>query len=531
MAMRIRQSFWSSLPHSEIKKIIPSPRRWRAWAYAPMAAVFMVLLALRSTAFAGSATWIGGSPDCPDCWLDDIPGNWIPGTVPNGPADTATFDVSNVTAVEVGLVATPIEVNGIVFNAGASAFTLTVLSIFTGADQILTISGVGITNNSGIIQNFVTAFGASPGVIEFTNSATAGTLTVFTNTREGATHFFDTSSAGNATLINEGGPFFSSPGSETNFFDSATADNATVIANGGVSGAVGGSTNFQNNSPAGNATLIANGGSGGGPGGVILFNNDSSGGTARVKVSDNGSLDISAHNAPGVTIGSLEGDGLVSLGANNLTVGSNDRSTAFSGVVEDAGTGGVLTKIGTGTLVLTNANLYTGGTIINGGKLVVNNGTGSSTGTGLVQVNVGRLGGAGIIDGPVTVGTGSSSQAIILPGKTAGVPGILTINSALTFNSLSTYKCVLNRSHLIAGEITALGVTINSGATFTFVDVRTGTLTVGTVFIVINNTSASPISGSFSNLADGLVFTSNGNNFQASYTGGDGNDLTLSVVP
>jgi hypothetical protein len=37
------------------------------------------------------------------------------------------------------------------------------------------------------------------------------------------------------------------------------------------------------------------------------------------------------------------------------------------------------------------------------------------------------------------------------------------------------------------------------------------------------------IFGTFSNLADGSVFTSNGNNFQASYTGGSGNDLTLTV--
>jgi len=35
----------------------------------------------------------------------------------------------------------------------------------------------------------------------------------------------------------------------------------------------------------------------------------------------------------------------------------------------------------------------------------------------------------------------------------------------------------------------------------------------------------------FSNLADGSIFTSNGNNSQADYQGGDGNDLTLTVVP
>ena len=53
----------------------------------------------------------------------------------------------------------------------------------------------------------------------------------------------------------------------------------------------------------------------------------------------------------------------------------------------------------------------------------------------------------------------------------------------------------------------------------------------GMVLTVISNTSANPISGDFSNLADGAIVNVNGNNFQASYEGGDGNDLTLTVVP
>ena len=59
----------------------------------------------------------------------------------------------------------------------------------------------------------------------------------------------------------------------------------------------------------------------------------------------------------------------------------------------------------------------------------------------------------------------------------------------------------------------------------------TGTLTPGTILTVINNTSTNPINGTFSNLADGAIVTVNGNNLQASYTGGDGNDLILTVVP
>src|SRR5207247_149126 len=98
---------------------------------------------------------------------------------------------------------------------------------------------------------------------------------------------------------------FTNIDSPTTFLDSATADNATLIASGVFRG------------------------------GFILFSGDSTGGTARVEVFGIGGLDISGHNPPGVTVGSIEGSGNVFLGANNLTVGSNNLSTTFDGVLQD----------------------------------------------------------------------------------------------------------------------------------------------------------------------------------------------------
>jgi autotransporter-associated beta strand protein len=254
-----------------------------------------------------------------------------------------------------------------------------------------------------------------------------------------------------------------------------------------------------------------------------------------VKVFGNGFLDIGRHNAPGVSIGSIQGSGLVFLGALNLTVGSNNRSTNFSGLIQDGGrfggVGGSLTKVGTGSLVLLNSNAYNGGTTINGGKLVVNNESGSGTGSGPVQVNAGRLGGRGIIAGHVTLGDGNGRGAILSPGKSADTRGTLVIVSRLTFKSDGTYKFDLNSNTRNADGVIAKGVTINSGAQFSFTDVGNGTLPLGAVFTVVNNTSANAIAGTFSNLADGSTFTSNGNSYQASYEGGSGNDLTLTVVP
>ena len=76
-----------------------------------------------------------------------------------------------------------------------------------------------------------------------------------------------------------------------------------------------------------------------------------------------------------------------------------------------------------------------------------------------------------------------------------------------------------------------MGVNIQSGAQFDFQPVANKRLTLGSVFSAINNTSASAIAGTFANLPDGSTFAAGRNNYQVSYEGGDGNDLTLTVVP
>ncbi len=87
----------------------------------------------------------------------------------------------------------------------------------------------------------------------------------------------------------------------------------------------------------------------------------------------------------------------------------------------------------------------------------------------------------------------------------------------------------MNSTLVTADQVAAKGVTINSGATVTIGDLGSGTLTSGTVFTVINNTAATPIAGTFSNLADGSTLIVGSNTYKASYEGGNGNDLTLTV--
>lgn len=532
---------------------------------------------------AGSATW-NLNPTSGD-W--NTAANWTPATVPDGPSDTATFAVSNQTKILLPL-STEIDVDSIVFNVDATAFTITVNPnppLFA-----LVIGGTGIVNNSVLSQKFTTKADAT---VLLNNSATVGASTLFINDGDtisdsikfGATLFGGSSSAGNATFINNGGTASGAVGGSTQFGENSTAGNGVFITNGGTvpnaresflyfydnstaangvftvnggtasgaaggyldfffsptagngtftinggtaNGAGGGFLIFDNTSTASNATLIANGGSSGGGGGLIYFTGDSLGGTARVELFGGGLYLF--HNAPGVTIGSIEGSGgIVYLDANNLTVGSNNLSTSFTGEIQDGGNGGSFTKIGTGTLTLGGSNTYTGGTTVEEGVLLVRTGRVSALGTGPVQVNAGTFGGRGKISGAVRIDDGSDPGAFLAPGLDG--PGILVIDNTLTFNSDSTYNWELNLDDGKADQVRAKRVKIKSGALFSFTGLGSGTLVPGTVFTAIRNNSGRAINGTFANLADGTTFTANGNNFQVSYEGGNGNDLTLTVVP
>ena len=521
---------------------------------------FAILAGGLPNGHADSGTWVLNPVD--NNW--NTPANWSSNTVP-GPFDTATFEVSNTTNISILLPSG--DIKEMVFNPAASAYSFTALP---GAS--LGFFDGGITNLSGVEQNFVTQTdeagksgvfsmggfsgpsagdqvtftqegaklsGAIGGQVGFSGNATnAGTATfhnlgaTVSEGGGGLVSFSGHSNAAESTIINEGGQVSGAQGGLTIFqVNNPSAANATIIANGGaVSGAGGGLISFYNSSLAGNSTLIANGGVNDGAGGSIVFFQTTDGGTARVELFGNGSLDLSEHSSsPPMTLGSLEGDGVVVLSQHPLTIGGNSLSTKFSGTIQGNGS---LVKAGPGTLDLSGANLYVRGTTVTQGVLTVNNRSGSGTGTGSVNVDAGTLGGSGIIAGAVTVGTGSGGGAFLTPGIGTNKQVTLTIQSALTFNSDSTYSYTFqgNRNRVRTDLVIANGVTINGGT----ISISSGSqnrIRRGTVLTVISNTSASPINGAFSNLPDGAIVNVNGNNLQASYSGGDGNDLTLTVVP
>jgi autotransporter-associated beta strand protein len=380
----------------------------------------------------------------------------------------------------------------------------------TAVDGNTSIVWMGYRTRPGSRTSFINLGGVIPG------------------THGGQTGFYE-ANAGSAQITNKAAEVSGAFGGLTMFWVTSHGANAIVTSEGAtVAGAGGGITQFIDLSGAGRATLIALGGSNGGSGGTIQFQNNSDGLGSRVEIFGNATLDISAHYGGVVSVGSLQGDGLVLLGNNTLSVGDTNASTTFSGNIDGSGS---LFKVGSGIVTLTGANTYLGGTIVKSGVLRVSNSSGSATGDGTLKVAHGTLGGGGIITGPVLIGNGTSTDAVLGPSVSASVPKTLKLRNRLTFMPGSTYNYQVNTNKGEADKVIANGITIASDTQFVLSAVADKKLSAGIVFTAINNTSGKPISGTFQNLEEGSIITLGQNSYQASYSGGDGNDLTLTVVP
>ena len=153
------------------------------------------------------------------------------------------------------------------------------------------------------------------------------------------------------------------------------------------------------------------------------------------------------------------------------------------------GTGGALVKTGTGTLMLSGANTYTGGTTLAGGTLrLANNqalGTGTLTTTGSVvdYAHGVTIGNTIVIDSNSTqlqVMTGTATQAGIISELNGPRPlekigaGTLVLTATSTYTGATTVSA---GTLVVDGAIADSAVTVNAGARLA------GTGTVGATTI------------------------------------------------
>ena len=169
--------------------------------------------------------------------------------------------------------------------------------------------------------------------------------------------------------------------------------------------------------------------------GTLVFTNDGntySGGT----IISGGAIQI----GNGGTTGRL-GSGTV-LNNSHLILNRSD-DTHYAGSM--TGTGDLI-QSGTGTVTFSgNANTFSGGTIINDGKLLVSNSAGSGTGSGVVNINDGAtFGGTGLISGALMINAGGS----VSPGAS---PGQLQVGGGTTFAGGGRYVFEINNTVGTAG--------------------------------------------------------------------------------
>ena len=285
------------------------------------------------------------------------------------------------------------------------------------------------------------------GTLNFRNTSNAFGAAIV-NTNGGQTNFNDSSQAGSATITNNSG-------GTTNFFDNSTAGSATITT------FCGGQLTFQNPASAGSATIVTEAcfSKQGPQNAFIVFKDQSTGGRAQFAMDTGGILDISGLTTAGMTAGSIAGAGAFFLGSKTLTVGSNDMSTEVSGVISDGGIYGgkgcSLVKVGSGTLILSGANSYTGTTTLNAGALIVNGSIAASSG---LDVNAGTLlGGIGTL--PTTrinaggaLSPGNSIGTISVAGNLTFAPGSFYV---IEVSPTSSDRTVVNGTTVLAGTVLA----------------------------------------------------------------------------
>ncbi|MEO5713766.1 MAG: autotransporter-associated beta strand repeat-containing protein [Luteolibacter sp.] len=201
-----------------------------------------------------------------------------------------------------------------------------------------------------------------------------------------------------------------------------------------------------------------------------------SGGTAALNVGGSGEFDPA-------DVGTMLGASTASVGFKNGSKLGLDTTNAAGGnfaygsaIANTNGGGNVLglTKLGTGTLTLSDTNTYTGATSVSAGTLVINGDQTAATGNVSVSGAGTRLQGAGTVGGTTTINSGAIQSA---GGAIANVDKVGkqifdatgAATTSLTYGSGSIFEWDIN-----ANKATAAGT---RGVDYDAVDV-TGTLTV-----------------------------------------------------
>ncbi len=211
-----------------------------------------------------------------------------------------------------------------------------------------------------------------------------------------------------------------------------------------------------------------------------------------------------------VTFGGLAGAGNISLTntagtAVALSVGADNSSTTYSGVLSDNATGAALNKFGAGTLTLTGSNTYTGPTTISSGTLQIGNGGSGAAigGTSRVTDNAGLVfdHGDAVTVNAIISGSGGLTQTgsgtLVLmnlnsySGPTTISGGTLEIDNGGSSGTLGSGPIADNAALVFARSDSGLVVSNVISGSGNLTQIGAGTLTLAATNLYTGNTLVS----------------------------------------
>jgi autotransporter-associated beta strand protein len=390
----------------------------------------------------------------------------------------------------------------------ASSFAIAspaTISVVLAGGGALTKSGAGTTTLIGV-NTYTGGTTISAGTLQIGSGGNTGSITgnIINNgtlifNRSGAlSHDGSLSGTGSLTKLGDGTLTLMG----NNSFTGSTTVGAGVLALSGVGDSsrvfnttinAGGTLRLLYHNQIGTSTITVNGGTLDFNGNIdyfaslVLSNGGTVGGGGAFTLETTGTSLLSA--VGGGNAGTISSNiGITSqhgVGGGNARTLQVDIATAtrltISGAIRDTLEGathvGSLFKTGTGTLMLTGANTYTGVTAVFAGTLLVN---GSLANTVTVLAG-GTLGGSGSIGGPATFQSGAHLAAGNSPGTITFTNGLVLEDGAILDFELGTFS---DKIVVSGGTLSADGtVTVNlfdsggfTAGTYTLIDATGATL-------------------------------------------------------
>lgn len=405
------------------------------------------LVLSKQMTYNGSTTISGGMLQ-----TTGVDGSLPAGTFVNTTGATAILDIQNKAHTFGGMGGTA---------AGAGS------QVLIGANN-LTIDTAVVAVNADAFRGIVAGTG---GLIK---NGTGTTILAGANTYSGGTTInAGTLQLGNATatgtvvggVLNNGNLAFN-PAAAGNTFSEVISGTGTVAKLGANVQTLSGVNTYQGATSVlgGTLAVTSDGNLGAAPGAATAGHLVINGGTLRA----DGSLILNTNR--GIALGPTTGSGTGTINvAPTFTL-------TYGGVMDDNGATGNFAKAGTGTLVLSAAQLYAGSTTVTDGLL-------NMTGSGANQLPGGTALIIGTTGAPVLDLNGNNQSIGNLSGGAAGIGQVLT-GGTLTVNQTTA----LTYAGIIADDGTAGSLVKDGAATLTLsgantfsgpITINAGTLQIG----------------------------------------------------